>query len=190
MTEQAPARARAAAFVDRDGTIIREREYLADPAGVELLPGAAEGLGALQAAGYLLVIVSNQSGIARGYYDEAAYRAVQNRVVDLLDGEGVAVAASYHCPHHPDFSGPCACRKPSAGLFREAIRDLDLDPDRSVFIGDRLRDVTPSRELGGRAFLVRTGYGEEEAAEAGGEVVVCDDLLAVARAAGPPPPGR
>ena len=181
---------RAAAFVDRDGTIIREREYLAEPGGVELLAGAADGLRALQSVGYLVVIVSNQSGIARGYYDEDAYRAVQRRVVDLLAGEGVAVAASYHCPHHPDFSGPCACRKPATGLFREAIHALDLDPRRSVFIGDRLRDVTPARELGGRAFLVRTGYGGGEAAGAGPDVVVCDDLQAAARAAGPPPPGR
>lgn len=190
MSDPVAARGRPAAFVDRDGTIIREREYLGDPAGVELLPGAVEGLRALHAAGYQLVIVSNQSGIARGYYDETAYLAVQSRLIDLLGREGVAVAGSYHCPHHPDFSGPCACRKPSAGLFREAIRSLDLDPGRSLFIGDRLRDVTPAHELGGRAFLVRTGYGAREAPAADADVVVCDDLRAVARVAGPPPPRR
>lgn len=190
MTRPPAVTGRAAAFVDRDGTIIREREYLGDPVGVELLPGAADGLRTLQTAGYLLVIVSNQSGIARGYYDETAYQAVQARLVDLLGREGVTVAGSYHCPHHPDFSGLCACRKPAAGLFREAIRDLGIDPRRSIFVGDRLRDVAPARELGGRAFLVRTGYGGGEAESAGADVVVCEDLTAVARAAGGPAPER
>ena len=181
---------RPAAFVDRDGTIIREKEYLADPAGVELLPGAAAGLRKLADAGYALVIVSNQSGIARGLYDEAAYRAVERRLLDVLAGVGVPIEGSYHCPHHPDFTGPCDCRKPMPGLFLRAARELGLDPARSILVGDRLRDVEPARELGGRAFLVRTGYGAGEATEAPGDVVVCDDLEAVARAAGSPVAGR
>lgn len=180
---------RPAAFVDRDGTVIREREYLADPAGVELLPGALAGLRALSAAGYALVLVSNQSGIARGLYDEAAYQAVQARVLALLAAGGVPVAGSFHCPHHPDFTGPCDCRKPAPGLFLRAAGELDLDPARSIFVGDRLRDVDAARDLGGRGFLVRTGYGASEAERAGQDLVVCDDLAGVAAAAGPPPDG-
>lgn len=183
----APDGGRPAAFVDRDGTIIREREYLSDPAGVELLPGAAEGLGALAGAGYAIVVVTNQSGIARGLYDEAAYQAVQRRLVEILAGHAVPVAGSYHCPHHPAFSGTCDCRKPGTGLFQRAVREHGLDPARSVFIGDRLRDIEAARELGGRAFLVRTGYGQEEAERAVSNVVICDDLAAAAAAAGPPP---
>lgn len=180
---------RPAAFIDRDGTVIRETEYLADPDDVELLPGAVGGLRALAAAGYTLVIITNQSGIARGYYDEAAYEAVDRRVRALLEAAGAPVSGSYHCPHHPDFTGPCDCRKPAAGLFLRAAAELTLDPRRSLFIGDRLRDVAPARALGGRAFLVRTGYGEEEAARVEEDVVVCADLAAVAAAAGPPRPG-
>ena len=181
---------RPAAFLDRDGTLIREREYLADPAGVELLPGAVEGLRSLAEAGYALVVVSNQSGIARGYYDEAAYRAVQDRMLAMLAAEGIAIAGSYHCPHHPDITGACDCRKPAPGLFRDAARDLGLDLARSVYIGDRVRDVAAAAALGGRAFLVRTGYGAEEARDAGPDVVVCDDLRDAAAAAGPPSPAR
>ena len=181
---------RPAAFIDRDGTIMREREYVSDPALVELLPGAIDGLRALQAAGYTLVVVSNQSGIARGYYDDAAYRAVQARLLALLEERGVEVAGSYHCPHHPDFTGPCDCRKPATGLFREAAAELGLDLARSIFAGDRLRDVEPAGALGGRAFLVRSGYGAEEAGAAGPDIVVCEDLAAVARAAGAPPEPR
>lgn len=178
---------RPAAFVDRDGTIIREAEYLSDPDRVELVPGAGDGLRTLAEAGYALVIVTNQSGIARGLYDEATYQAVQKRLLALLEDRGITVAGSYHCPHHPQFTGPCECRKPAAGLFRRAIRELGLAPARSIFIGDRIRDITAARELGGRAFLVRTGYGAWEARAAGDDVVVCADLAAVARAAGPPP---
>lgn len=178
---------RPAAFVDRDGTIIREREYLSDPADVELLPGAVEGLRTLSAAGFAIVVVTNQSGIARGLYDEAAYQAVQRRLVETLAGDGVRVTGSYHCPHHPDFTGACDCRKPGTGLFRRAVREHALDPARSVFIGDRLRDIEAARDLGGRAFLVRTGYGREEAKGAGKDVVVCDDLETAAAAAGRPP---
>ncbi len=174
--------ARQAVFVDRDGTIIREREYLADPAGVELLPGAAEGLAAFEDAGYKVVVVSNQSGIARGLYDEAAYLAVQDEMLLRLRAHRVHVTGSYHCPHHPEITGPCDCRKPASGLFRLAARELGLDLGRSVYIGDRLRDVSMAAEWGGVAVLVRTGYGQEEAAGAPREVLVVDDLRAAAAA--------
>lgn len=179
MTASVPA-----VFVDRDGTLIREREYLAEPGDVELLPGAVEGLAAFQAAGYAVVVVTNQSGIARGYYDEAAYQAVAAEVTRRLEAAGVRVLEMYHCPHHPELTGPCDCRKPATGLFRRAARDHDLDLRRSVFIGDRLRDVTPARELGGIGVLVRTGYGAEEESGAAADVRVADDLAGAAVIAG------
>ncbi len=172
---------RPAVFADRDGTIIRERPYLSDPAGVDLLPGSAHGLAAFHAAGFAIVIVTNQSGIARGYYDEEAYEAVQRELVLRLAGAGVPVAASYHCPHHPDYTGACLCRKPATGLFERAAHELALDLARSVFIGDRLRDVEPAERFGGTGFLVRTGHGSAEARRAGAWVPICDDLAHAAR---------
>ena len=173
-------RARPAVFVDRDGTIVVERYYLADPEDVELVPGAARALAALVAAGYALVVVTNQSGIARGLYDETAFHEVQRRVEELLAAEDVRFDAVFYCPHHPDFTGPCECRKPGTALFRRAAAELGLDLARSFFVGDRLKDVVPAFELGGRAVLVRTGYGVEHEPAAGPEVAVVDDLAALA----------
>lgn len=175
------AERRPALFVDRDGTVIREREYLADPAGVELLPGAAEGLAAFLDAGYAVLIVTNQSGIARGYYGEEAYLAVQAEVERRLAAQGVPVLASYHCPHHPDHTGPCPCRKPAPGLFLRAAEEHGLDLARSVFVGDRLRDVEPGLELGGTAILVQSGYGRREANDAPAAVRIARDLEDAAR---------
>lgn len=169
---------RPAAFLDRDGTIVVERHYLADPAGVELVPGVAAALRRLQDAGYALVIVTNQSGIARGLYTEADFHAVQRRVEEVLAEAGVRIDAVGYCPHHPDFTGECACRKPGTLLFRQAAERLGIDPAASVFIGDRLKDVLPARELGGRAFLVRTGYGALQESEADDDIEVVDDVAA------------
>lgn len=172
--------ARPAVFVDRDGTLIEERDYLSDPDGVALLEGAADALRRFEEAGYTPVIVTNQSGIARGLYDEAAYRRVAREVEARLRAEGVRVAASYHCPHHPDITGPCHCRKPAPGLFERAARELGLDLGRSVYVGDRVRDVEPGLAFGGRAILVRTGYGAGEAAAAPPGVRVVADLAEAA----------
>lgn len=177
-----------AVFVDRDGTLIREGEYLSDPADVELLPGALEALAAFAAAGYAIVVVTNQSGIARGYYDEAAYRQVEAEVERRLTAGGIRVMGTYHCPHHPAFTGRCDCRKPATGLFRQAAREHGLDLERSVYVGDRLRDIAPAAELGGTAILVRTGYGVEEANAAPRDVRVVNDLRAAAAAVGAAPP--
>jgi D-glycero-D-manno-heptose 1,7-bisphosphate phosphatase len=175
---------RPAVFLDRDGTVIREREYLSDPAAVVLLPGAVGALTDFQAAGYAVVVVTNQSGIARGYYDAGAYRAVEAEVESQLRDAGVRVLASYHCPHHPEITGACECRKPAVGLFRQAAAEHGLDLSRSVYIGDRVRDVAPALELGGRGILVRTGYGDGEADAAPPGVAVVDDLPGAAVAAG------
>jgi D,D-heptose 1,7-bisphosphate phosphatase len=172
---------RPAAFLDRDGTIIIERGFLADPAGVELLPGAAAALRDLSDAGFALVVITNQSGIARGLFTEKQYLAVQSRTEELLRDEHVALDGAWFCPHHPEFTGPCECRKPGLALFREAAETLGLDAGRSVWIGDRLQDVLPAVAFGGRAFLVRTGYGREQERRAAAGIIVCDDLAGAVR---------
>jgi D-glycero-D-manno-heptose 1,7-bisphosphate phosphatase len=145
--------ARGAVFLDRDGTLVEDPGYLHDPALVRLLPGVVPGLRRLTAGGWPLVVVSNQSGIARGLFGPTAFAAVNRRVEELA---GVRFAAAYHCPHHPDFTGPCECRKPAPKLFRDAARDLGLDLAACWFVGNRQGDVEPARILGGRAVLLRS----------------------------------
>lgn len=174
------AELRPAVFLDRDGTLIAEQEYLADPTGVRVLPGAPAALGRLRHAGFALVIVTNQSGIARGYYTEAEYAAVQRRVETLFAQQDVHFAGVYHCPHHPDFTGPCDCRKPGLALYLRAAADLSLDLGRSLFVGDRLSDVEPARAFGARAFLVTSGYGAAHAPRAAADICVLPDIGAVA----------
>ena len=158
---------RPAVFLDRDGTLILERDYLADPEGVTLVPGALEALRLLRDAGFILVVVTNQSGIGRGLYGLEDYHAVAGRVERLLGSHGIRLHGTYFCPHYPDVTGPCQCRKPATGLFRAAAKDLGVDLASSFFVGDRVRDVLPARELGGTGILVRTGYGAREEGEAG-----------------------
>ena len=167
---------RPAAFLDRDGTLVEDSGFLHRPEDVRLLPGAASAVRQLNAAGYAVVMVTNQSGIARGLYDAAAYDAVQRRLADLLAAAGARLDGAYYCPHHPDHTGPCACRKPGVRLFEEAARTLGIDLHRSWFVGDKASDVAPARTLGGRGILVRTGEGPAHAAaaRADGAVVVAD----------------
>lgn len=171
---------RPAAFVDRDGTLIVEKNYLGDPAGVELLPGAAAALAALKAAGYVLVMLTNQSGVARGYFDMEAVGRVHARLAELLAAEGVALDAVYTCPHGPEDA--CDCRKPRPGMARAAAADLGLDLARSLVFGDKAADLGVGRAIGARAVLVRTGHGaREEAAAAPLADLVADDLAAAVR---------
>jgi D-glycero-D-manno-heptose 1,7-bisphosphate phosphatase len=166
---------RPAVFLDRDGTLIHDRHYLADPAGVELLPGAAQAVARLNRAGYFVVLVTNQSGIGRGYFGEAEYQAVHRRLVDLLAAEGARLDADYHCPLAPDDPDPEEMRKPGAGMFLRAAREHGLDLARSWLIGDRLRDVAPAALLGARSILVRSEQTEvEEAASRG--IAILDNL--------------
>lgn len=170
-----------AVFLDRDGTLVHDPGYLHEPAAVALLPGVADGLGLLVAAGWPLVIVSNQSGIARGLYGSEAFHAVNRRVEELLADRGVHFSAEYHCPHHPAFTGPCTCRKPATTLFRLAETDLGLDLTRSWFVGNRLADVEPAGALGGLGILVALAARAEDVAgarSAGFEVA--PDFLAAA----------
>ena len=184
MAEPGATPLRRAAFLDRDGTIMVERGFLADPTGVELIAGAAGALRALRDAGYALVVVTNQSGIARGYYGLQDFRAVQARLEELLAEEGIRLDGVYLCPHHPDFGEPCDCRKPRTGLYRQAADELGLDLAHSLFIGDRLSDVQAAHQLGGTGILLRTGYGDAIAADlppggANSALTVLDSLAEV-----------
>lgn len=150
---------RPAAFIDRDGTLIYERGDLGQPDGVELIPGAVDAVRRLRDAGLLVVLVTNQSGIARGLFTHDDFHAVQRRVTELLAAEGVALDNVYYCPHHPDVDGPCDCRKPAPGMYRRAQEELGIDLARSFYVGDRWRDVAVTERVGGTPFLVRTGAG-------------------------------
>jgi len=145
---------RRAVFLDRDGTLIVDRHYLKDPAGVELVPHATNAVRRFNYALYPVIVVSNQSGIARGLLTEVDYRAVRARIDDLLEERGAFIDDSYHCPHHPDFTGPCACRKPGIALFEQAIIEHQVDAGLSYFIGDRLRDLLPAKVYGAHGILV------------------------------------
>jgi D-glycero-D-manno-heptose 1,7-bisphosphate phosphatase len=145
---------RPAIFVDRDGTIVRDTHYMNDPDGVELVKGAPRALARLRDAGFGIIVVTNQSGIARGIITTDQYEAVQGRVESLLAAAGAGIDATYMCPHHPDFTGPCDCRKPGAALFTRAAADLGIDLARSVLIGDRWTDIAPAAGLGARGILV------------------------------------
>jgi D-glycero-D-manno-heptose 1,7-bisphosphate phosphatase len=157
---------RRAVFLDRDGTLIDDPGFLHEPDRVTLLPGAADAVARLNRAGFAVVTVSNQSGIARGLYGVDDYRAVEDRLAALLAEHGARLDGQFHCPHHPEVTGPCDCRKPGSALFERAAEELALDPAASWWIGDRARDLEPARRFGGQAVLVETGHGPAERAGA------------------------
>jgi D-glycero-D-manno-heptose 1,7-bisphosphate phosphatase len=143
-----------AAFLDRDGTIMYDFHYTDQPEDVLLLGGAARAVRRLNDAGVPVIVATNQSGIARGFFTMADAERVNARLQELLLAEGAHFDDIYVCPHHPDFGGACACRKPGTQLFEQAALDHGLDVTRSLFAGDRFRDVEPGLTLGGTGILV------------------------------------
>ena len=143
-----------ALFLDRDGTLIADVPYLADAALVRLLPGAGALVRDANARGWPVVIVTNQSGIARQLITSTQYQEVAARVETLLADEGGTVTATYHCPHEPSITGPCDCRKPATGMYRQAAAEHNLALDTSVYIGDRWRDVAAAVETGGIGLMI------------------------------------
>lgn len=142
----------AAVFVDRDDTLMVDVKYCANPDLVKLMPGAAEGLRALRQAGYRVVVVTNQSGVGRGYFDIDTLDRVNNRLRDELRREGADYDALYYCPHAPEEA--CECRKPKPGLLLRAASELDIDLTSSYTLGDRDLDVGAGRAAGTRTVLV------------------------------------
>lgn len=158
---------RAAVFLDRDGTLIRDVTFLSRPEQVELMPGAAAAVRRVNEAGLLAIVITNQSGIARGYFTETDYEKVRARMESMLREHGARIDATYVCPHFPEVSGPCECRKPGTLLYRRAVSEHGIDARASWFTGDRLRDVSPAGELGGTGILVpsdQTAMAEVESA--------------------------
>jgi histidinol-phosphate phosphatase family protein len=153
---------RPAAFLDRDGTIIRDAAYVRDPRDVELLPGAADAVRRLNELDIPVIVVTNQSGIARGYLGPDDYELVRRRLDALLAEGGARIDATYMCPHFPEITGPCDCRKPGLLLYRLAIAEWKVDPTQSLFAGDRWRDVAPGRALGGMGILLDVDSTPEE----------------------------
>jgi D-glycero-D-manno-heptose 1,7-bisphosphate phosphatase len=183
--------ARPAVFLDRDGTLNDELGFLTEPAGLTLYPGVADALGELTRAGFALIVVTNQSGVARGLLDEAQLDRIHDRLHELVGEGGAILDRIEYCPHHPEegrepYRRACACRKPAPGLVLRAAAELGLDLDRSYLIGDAERDLVAGLRAGvGKLILVETGKGADtRAALAGselGDAVVAPDLPAAVR---------
>jgi histidinol-phosphate phosphatase family protein len=168
-------------LLDRDGTIIVEKGFPKDPADVELIPGAAAAIRRLRALKLRTAVISNQSGIGRGYLGQDDVERVNARLTELLAAEGAVLDGIYYCPHTPEDS--CACRKPQRALLDRAAADLGGDLSRSFIVGDKKDDIDAGRKVGATTFLVRTGYGAEQLFPDGGgpDYVVADLAEAAAK---------
>jgi len=151
--------------LDRDGTLIEEVPYLADPWRVRLLPGAGQAVRLLRQMGLPMVLITNQSGIGRGYFELERLGEIHARLFALLAAEGATLDGVYCCPHRPEEG--CPCRKPALGLLQQAARDLGLRPQDAFVIGDKECDLELGRRAGATAILVETGWGRETAARCG-----------------------
>ncbi len=157
-----------AVFLDRDGVITREPPHYAHKLSqLQLLPGAAEAIRRLKENGFIIVIVSNQSGIGRGYYEEADMISFNQAMQDSLAEMGAGFDALYFCPHHPEagqgeFLKDCECRKPKPGMLTRAAKELDIDLEWSYLVGDKVTDIEAGKRAGCATILVLTGYGAEE----------------------------
>ncbi|HEY3384190.1 MAG TPA: HAD family hydrolase [Vicinamibacterales bacterium] len=179
---------RPAVFLDRDGTVIEEVGYLNRLDRVAFFPWTVDAIRVLNESGFLVVVVTNQAGVARGYFEDAFVKETHAFIDGRLRGGRARIDAYYYCPHHPDglvpeFTRPCECRKPKPGLIHRAARDLDIDLAHSFVVGDRWLDVELGRAAGTRTVLVRTGYGSDEEARPQDSAPadhVADNLMAAA----------
>ena len=156
-----------ALFIDRDGTLIREKGYLRDPNEVEPECRAIEAIRTAREARYKIIVLTNQSGVARGYYDEDTVHRVNQRVLDIFAAGGAPIDEILYCPHYikgelPEYAIDCSCRKPASGMLEEASLRHNINPFKSFVIGDKMTDIQLAAVSGGRGILVRTGFGKQE----------------------------
>lgn len=159
-----PRPIRLAVFLDRDGTVAEEVGYVNHVSRIRLLPGSAEAIRRIRRHGFLAIVVTNQSGVARDYFEESLVLQANDRLQELLREEGTALDAIYYCPHHPREGVPpyrceCDCRKPRPGMLLRAAREYAIDLSRSYMVGDGIVDVGAANAAGTRSVLVLTGYG-------------------------------
>ncbi len=170
-------------FLDRDGTVIEEVGYLDRLDRIDVYPYSVDAVRLLNRAGFTVVIVTNQAGVARGYFDEGFVAETHRAIGDTLEAGGARIDGFYYCPHHPDgtvaqYTRACDCRKPRPGLLQRAARELNVDLSRSFVVGDREHDAEAGRQVGARGVLVRTGHGSSlDAAAAGSASAVVDNLI-------------
>jgi len=157
----------AAVFLDRDGTIIEDTDYISSPAQIKFIPGAVEAVNKLKQAGYKIIIISNQSGVARGILSEDMLQTIDKVIHRAILSGGGQVDGSYYCPHHPEhgvypYKQACECRKPHTGMIKKAVREHDIDLSKSFLVGDHATDIETARRAGLRSAFVLTGHGKEE----------------------------
>ncbi|MFW9942660.1 MAG: D-glycero-beta-D-manno-heptose 1,7-bisphosphate 7-phosphatase [Candidatus Thorarchaeota archaeon] len=151
-----------AIFLDRDGVINKEVNYLSDPNNFEFIEGSIEALKILKEKGFLLIVITNQAGIARGFLTVEILNAIHDKMISQLKENTVKLDDIYYCPHHPDFTGPCECRKPNPGMILKAETKFNIDLTNSYMVGDTLIDIETGKAANCKTVLVLTGYGKEE----------------------------
>lgn len=156
------AKENKAIFLDRDGVINKEVSYLSDPNNFEFIEGSIEALKILNQKGFLLIIITNQAGIARGLFTEETLMAIHDKMINILKKNNLQLDDIYYCPHHPDFTGSCECRKPNPGMLLKAQSNFNINLTNSYMVGDTLNDVETGKAAKCKTVLVLTGYGKEE----------------------------
>lgn len=172
-----------AVFLDRDGTLNIDKGYVHRIEDWEWIPGAIDAIVALKKAGFLVIVITNQAGIARGYYDETDMNNLHTMINEELKEHGTTIDGFYHCPHHPEFGAirACECRKPMPGLIDQAKQDFGIDLCRSWLVGDKVSDIQAGLAAGVKSILVQTGYGSAERALLAKNDICLTDIAAASR---------
>lgn len=172
-----------AVFLDRDGTLNVDKGYVHRIEDWEWIPGAIEAIVALKKAGFLVIVITNQAGIARGYYDETDMTNLHTMINEELKEHDATIDGFYHCPHHPEFGKlqKCECRKPMPGMIDKARRDFDIDLGSSWLIGDKASDIQAGLAAGVKSILVLTGYGNNDRALLGDDAIFVTNITAASR---------
>lgn len=166
-----------AVFLDRDGTLNVDKGYVHRIEDWEWIPGAIDAIVSLKKADFLVIVVTNQAGIARGYYTDAEVSRLHTRINEELKEHGATIDGFYFCPHHPEYSGVCECRKPMPGMIYKAKLDFDISLEHSWLVGDKASDINAGLSAGVKPICVLTGYGKEECISLGDGVLYAVDVL-------------